>query len=92
MQGSKVLVVADSKSFFTLYSAIQAAGLRTCQLDRLLQAKAGAQTANTAEVLQAALKDTSCLLVRSNCYKRLAYVVGTPCNCWSVKLTLEIQS
>ncbi len=77
MQGSKVLVVADSKSFFTLYPAIQAAGLRTCQLDRLLQAKTGAQSANIEEVLQAALKDTSCLLVRSSCCQETEHhVIG----------------
>ena len=69
MQGSKVLVVADTKSFFTLYPAIQAAGLRVCQLDRLLQAKTGAPGANIDDVVEAALKSTSCLLVRSSIYE-----------------------
>ncbi len=34
LQGSKILVIGDPKSFFTLYAVVHAAGLRPCHLDR----------------------------------------------------------
>lgn len=59
-----MLVVADSKSFFTLFQSILAAGFRVCQLDTAGTLLRGGATAAVAEAaLEQALASANCVLV-----------------------------